>query len=132
MKRLLLAVVIALAGCAQETGVVEAPASPVAGAWASDAGALELRASDSVIVADKGVLPVDAASIWIADDQNVYQVLRLDYKRLQLARAQDPISYSGSKWPVALISASVQVYRYALGGDTLCLSTSSFKRCFHR
>ena len=132
MKLRLLAVMFALVGCAQETGVVEAPASPVAGAWTSDAGGLELRASDSVIVADKGVLPVDASSIWIADEQNVYQILRLDYKRLQLARAQDPIGYSGSKWPVALISASVQAYRYALGGDTLCLETSSFKRCFTR
>lgn len=127
-----MAVLFALFACAQQPGVVEAPASPVAGVWISDAGRLELRAADSVIVADKGVLPVDASSIWIADERNVYQVLEIDFVNLQLARARDPIGYSGSKWPLAVIGASAQVYGYVLGGDSLCLETSSFKRCFHR
>lgn len=127
-----MAVLLALVACAQKPDVVEAPASPVSGVWISDAGRLELRATDSAIIADKGVLPVEAASIWIADDRNVYQVLEIDFTRLQLARAKDPIGYSGSKWPLAVLGAAVQVYRYSLAGDGMCLETSSFNRCFRR
>lgn len=126
------ALLVALVACGEDRGVADAPVSPVAGLWRSDAGQLNLRASDSVIVADKGVLPVDAESIWIIDQNNIYQILKLSFVNLRLARAQNPTAYAGSAWNLALVGAAVQAYKYTYTDSSLCLSTSSFARCFKR
>lgn len=121
-----------LAACGQDQGVADTSVSPVAGLWRCSAGQLDLHSSDSTIIADNGVLPVSVPSIWFADQKNIYQLTKLDYVGLQLARANNPIKYAGSAWELALIGSAVQVYKYSYNDSSLCLSTASFARCFKR
>lgn len=121
---------IVLASCSEDRGVEVPPASPLAGTWSTGSDTLRISTSDSSFSVVGKAFPVRERSIWLSTGDQIFQILYIDYVRLQLDRANYPISYAGSAWTAALVSAAVQVYKYTLNGNELCLSAGSFQGCY--
>lgn len=132
MKVYLAGICLALMACGDDQGITSPSFDALSGVWKGEQGLLELRASDSAIVADKGVMVSDAESIWFADQNNIYQMLKIDYVRLKLDRANDPTKYVGTAWHLSLVASSLYAYRYNVSSTGMCFQIKSANRCFTR
>lgn len=121
-----------LAACSEDRGVEGPLASPLAGTWVAGGDTLRIRTEDSSISASGAAFPVRERSIWLASGDQIFQILYIDYIRLQLERAKNPIGYAGSAWTAALVSAAIQAYKFRLNGNELCLSVGSFQECYSK
>lgn len=132
MKIYLAGLFLALMACGDDRGITNPSFEALSGVWKGSQGNLELRASDSAIVADKGVMASDAESIWFADQNNIYQMLKIDYVSLKLDRANNPTKYVGTAWHLALVYSSLYTYHYTLSQESMCFEVKSSRKCFTR